>query len=190
MNEVTQILKAIECGDSRAAVELLPLVYDELRRLAAACLARESSGQTLQATALVHEAYVRLTEGEQTDEWDSRGHFFSAAAEAMRRILVENARKKRALKRGGHLQRVDIDISQIEGSQRENDLLELDEALRKLAEKDARKAKLVELRYFAGLTMQQAAKALDISVATAERDWKFSRAWLHREVSRNAPSLH
>ena len=182
-NNVTQILEAIAAGDVRRADDLFLLVYDELRTLAAARLKRESPGQTLQATALVHEAYVRLTDGVPAEKWDSRGHFFSAAAEAMRRILVENARRKRSLKRGGDFQRVDIDVEEVESLQRDSDLLGLDEALGKLGEKDARKAKLVELRYFAGLTMQQAAKALGISIATAQRDWTYARAWLHRAMA-------
>ena len=180
---VTEILNAIEQGDARASDRLLRLVYDELRRLAAARLAAEKPGQTLQATALVHEAYLRLVDVQRQQRWDSRGHFFAAAAEAMRRILVENARRKRSQKGGGKLRRVEVRLSEVGADPDFNDLLDLDEALRKLAEKDPRKAKLVELRFFCGLTSKQAAEVLDISVATAERDWAFARAWLRREIS-------
>lgn len=183
MNVVTQILKAIEQGDSQAADDLLPLVYQELRQLAAQRLAQEPSGLTLQPTALVHEAYIRLVDEEEAQKWDSRGHFFGAAAEAMRRILVENARRKKSLKRGGELKRIDLDVNQVNGYQGDDELLALDEALQKLAEKDSRKAKLVELRYFGGLTMEEAANALDVSLATAERDWAYARSWLYREMS-------
>jgi len=186
-NHVTQILNAIEQGDGQASERLLPLVYDELRRLARQRLAHEQSGQTLQPTALVHEAYVRLVDNEHQQRWDSRGHFFSAAAEAMRRILVDNARRKRSQKRGGGLHRMDLELGNLEDGQDIGDLLAVNEALEKLAEKDPRKAKLVELRFFSGLTTQQAAEVLDVSVATAERDWTFARAWLRREMSGESP---
>jgi RNA polymerase sigma factor (TIGR02999 family) len=180
---VSRILNEIERGECQASNELLPLVYDELRRLATHRLSQEPAGQTLQPTALVHEAYVRLVGNDAPQQWDSRGHFFAAAAESMRRILVDNARRKRSQKHGGEHQRVDIDLGQIDGESALDDLVSLDEALNKLAEKDQRKAKLVELRFFSGLTIRQAAQVLDVSVATAERDWTFARAWLHREIS-------
>ncbi|MFO0950576.1 MAG: sigma-70 family RNA polymerase sigma factor [Isosphaeraceae bacterium] len=177
MNDVTRILSAIEQGDSHAADRLLPLVYDELRTLAARRLAQEKPGQTLQATALVHDAYLRLV-GDADPGWDSRGHFFAAAAEAMRRILVENARRKAALKAGGGLGRVDLndDVPAVEGPN--IDLLALDEALTALEARDRRKADLVRLRFFAGLTGEQAALALGISVSTAEKDWAYAKTWL------------
>jgi RNA polymerase sigma factor (TIGR02999 family) len=184
MNEVTRILEAIKDGDKHAAAELLPLVYNELRRLAAEKLSRERPGQTLAATALVHEAYVRLVDCEQPQRWDSRGHFFAAAAEAMRRILIENARRKASLKRGGgYVRRVLIE-DQIAGSaeNRHEDLLALDEALTKLAKIEPQTAKLVELRYFAGLTNEQAAEILGMSPRTAKRAWTYARAWLRREL--------
>lgn len=188
MNEVTRILSAIEGGDTRAAERLLPLVYNELRRLASQRLAREKPGQTLQATALVHEAYLRLVQGGDEHGWDSRGHFFVAAAEAMRRILVENARRKARLKRGGNLQRVDLDVDAIDAPTRDADeLLALDEALATLAEEDPRSAKLVELRFFAGLTVEQAAKALGISKGTACRDWAYARARLRLQIAGEWP---
>jgi RNA polymerase sigma factor (TIGR02999 family) len=178
MNDVTGILSAIEQGDSHAAEHLLPLVYDELRKLAAQKLAQEKPGQTLQATALVHEAYLRLVDSNTIQRWDSRGHFFAAAAEAMRRILVENARHKSSAKAGGGRQRVDLDEVEpaIEGPR--VDLLALDEALGRLEAKDPRKAGLVKLRYFAGLTNQQAAEALGISTSTADNDWAYAKTWL------------
>ncbi len=177
MNEVTRILSAIEQGDSRAAGELLPLVYDELRKLAAQRLAREKPGQTLQATALVHDAYLRLV-GAQDPGWDSRGHFFAAAAEAMRRILVERARRKSAAKAGAGRERVDLAEAEpaIEGPSL--DVLALDEALAALEVKDKRKAELVKLRYFVGLTVEQAARVLGISTSTADNDWAYARGWL------------
>jgi RNA polymerase sigma factor (TIGR02999 family) len=190
MSDVTRILNAIERGDGRAADELLPLVYEELRLLAAQRLSHESPGQTLQATALVHEAYLRLV-GDEPQSWNSRGHFFAAAAEAMRRILVENARRKRTLRCGGALHRVDWDEAAIvEPEQRDaDDLIALDEALAKLAKTDKLKADLVKLRYFGGLTIQQAAQALNISHATAERHWDYARSWLHAEIKhRQSPS--
>ena len=177
MSEVTQILSALEQGDSRAAGQLLPLVYDELRKLAAQRLAREKPGQTLQATALVHDAYLRIV-GSQDPGWDSRGHFFAAAAEAMRRILVENARRKAAAKAGAGRERVDLAGAEpaLEGPCL--DLLALDEALAALEVKDRRKAELVKLRYFAGLTVEQAARVLGISTSTADNDWAYARGWL------------
>ncbi len=183
MSDVTQILKAIGQGDPRAAEDLLPLVYEELRRLAGARLSREPGGQTLQATALVHEAYLRLVDADPLQDWSSRGHFFAAAAQAMRRILIDNARRKGSLKRGGHLRRVDIDVDHVDGLGDDEELLALHEALNKLAEADARKAKLVELRFFASLTVPQAAQVLDISVSTAARDWVYARAWLYTAMA-------
>jgi RNA polymerase sigma factor (TIGR02999 family) len=183
MNEISRILSAIEQGDLQAAGQLLPLVYDELRKLAAQKLAHEKPGQTLQATALVHEAYLRLVDTDKVPHWNSRGHFFAAAAEAMRRILVENARRKRALRRGGDRQRQNLDLAQPASPHLADDLVALDEALEKLAAKDPMKAELVKLRYFAGLTMEQTAEALGISLATANRHWNYARAWLHQEIS-------
>jgi len=182
MNEVTRILDAIGQGDSCASAQLLPLVYDELRRLAAAQLSREKPGQTLDATALVHEAYLRLA-GDQ--QFDNRRHFFAAAAEAMRRILVENARRKRSLKRGGDRQRLDLNLEQPVEVERSAQLLALDEALARLEARDPNKAQLVKLRYFAGLTIEQAAETLGISVTTANRWWSYARAWLHDEIRRD-----
>jgi len=179
MPDVTQLLDAAAAGDRRAAAELLPVVYDELRQLAAARMAREAPGHTLDATGLVHEAYLRLV-GDQ--RFDHRGHFFAAAAEAMRRILVESARRKATQKRGGEGERVKLDPERFAAPDRPEDLLALDEALTKLAARDPRKAKLVELRYFAGLTLDEAAAALGVSAATADRDWAFARAWLYREL--------
>ncbi len=180
MSDVSRLLDAAAGGDRRAAEDLLPLVYDELRRLAAAQLANERPGQTLQATALVHEAYLRLIGKDGGPAWDGRGHFFAAAAEAMRRILVESARRKNRVKRGGGLRRVDLD--QVEAAIEPADhLLALDEALDRLAEEDARKAELVKLRYFAGLSIEEAASCLGVSRATADRDWAYAKAWLfHR----------
>ena len=182
MSDVTRILNAIEAGDTRAADELLPLVYEELRLLAAQKLSREPPGQTLQATALVHEAYIRLV-GAEVQDWRSRGHFFAAAAEAMRRILVENARRKQRLKRSGRFHKVDLSDADIAIDKPVDDLIALDEALTKLALEDPVKANLVKLRYFAGLTEEQAAKALEISRATASRYWSYVRAWLLHEMS-------
>lgn len=183
MTHVTQILKAIQRGEPAAANELLPLVYEELRKLAAARLTHERSGQTLQATALVHEAYVRLVDVDEQQQWDSRGHFFAAAAEAMRRILVDNARCKKALKRGGDLMRHAIEDFEPATSDADAKLLALDEALQQLAQEDPVKAEIVQLRYFGGLTNDDAAKVLGISSATAERYWTFSRAWLFRKMA-------
>ncbi len=181
MNEITRIISAIEQGDPRAAEQLLPLVYSELRRLAAQRLKREAPGQTLQPTALVHEAYLRLVSGEGPG-WNGRGHFFAAAAAAMRRILIERARRVRTLRRGGERNRLDLDQAELAAPERSEDLLALDEALDQLTINDARKAELIKLRYFAGLTMEQAAEILGISVATAHRDWNYARAWLHRAI--------
>jgi RNA polymerase sigma factor (TIGR02999 family) len=182
MSDVTQILSAIEQGDPHAAAELLPLVYDELRRLAAARLAEEKPGQTLQPTALVHEAYVRLVGTERDQHWNSRGHFFAAAAEAMRRILVEQARRKHSLKRGGGHIRQDLDEIDIAAPEPQEDVLALDEALTRLAATDRQAADLVQLRYFAGLPLPEAAEVLGVSPRTAGRLWAFARAWLRREV--------
>jgi RNA polymerase sigma factor (TIGR02999 family) len=187
MSEVTQILSAIEQGDPKAAAQLLPLVYDELRRLAAQKLAQEKPGQTLEATALVHEAYLRLAgtsaEG-AAREWQGRAHFFAAAAEAMRRILVEKARWKRRQKHGGGLPRVDFELANLSFPVPEEDLLALDEAMTRLAAEDPVRAKLVELRFYAGLSNEEAARVLGISGVTAKRYWRYARAWLHREVSK------
>ena len=192
MSEVTRILSAIEQGDPRAAEQLLPLVYDELRQLAAQKLAQETPGQTLQATALVHEAYVRLVgnEGEAGPDqrWDSQGHFFAAAAQAMRRILIDRAREKRSAKRGGAYKRLDIDAIDLATTAPPDQLLALDDALAKLARGDPAAAQLVELRYFAGLTVNEAGIALGISTATAYRHWNYARAWLHRELLGTAES--
>ena len=185
MSDVTRILTAIEQGDARAADELLPLVYEELRRLAAQKMSQERPGQTLQATALVHEAYIRLV-GSDDRDWSGRTHFFAAAAEAMRRILIENARRKQRLKRGGPRQRVDLEDASIVIEGPSEDIVALDEALAKLALEDPVKADLVKLRYFAGLTIEQAAKILDISRATADRYWSYCRAWLFDEINKGA----
>jgi RNA polymerase sigma factor (TIGR02999 family) len=187
MNEVTRILTAIEQGDPKAPEQLLPLVYDELRKLAARRLAREKPGQTLEATALVHEAYLRLVDADEARRWDSRGHFFAAAAEAMRRILVENARRKRRLKRGGDRVRLDLDAAEPAVPETDDDLLALDEALEKLARKDTIKAELVQLRIFAGMTLAQAAEVLGLSISTADRYWAYARAWLRVEISGRDP---
>jgi RNA polymerase sigma factor (TIGR02999 family) len=186
MTSVTHILASIEQGDASAAEKLLPLVYDELRKLAARQLAQEKPGHTLDATALVHEAYLRLVDVEKVPRWDSRGHFFSAAAEAMRRILVESARRKGRLKRGGNVERVEFDAGAIVAPSIDIDLIALDAALERLQQKDPRKAELVKLRYFAGLTVQQAAEALGIGTSTADRDWAYARAWLFREIEKGA----
>ena len=185
MSDVTQILKAVEQGDSTAADELLPLVYQELRKLAAAKLSLEKPGQTLQPTVLVHDAYVRLVDAEKVQSWDSRGHFFAAAAEAMRRILIENARRKQRARHGGHLRRVDLDAVNPGTETRDEEILALDEALTRLEERWPEKAKLVKLRYFAGMTIPEAAQAMGVSHATAERYWSFARAWLHAQLQDN-----
>jgi RNA polymerase sigma factor (TIGR02999 family) len=182
MSEFTRILSAIEEGDAHAAEQLLPLVYDELRKLAAQKLSQEKPGQTLQATALVHEAYVRLVDVQRAEHWNSRGHFFAAAAEAMRRILVDRARHRKSLKAGGAHQRVDmVDVATVTHD-RFDDLLALHEALEKLEAKDKRKAGLVKLRFFAGFTNEQAAQVLGISTSTADNDWAYARSWLRLEI--------
>lgn len=184
MSDVTQILSAIENGVPSAAEQLLPLVYNELRRLATAKLAQEKPGQTLQATALVHEAYLRLVDVEKAQHWDSRGHFFAAAAEAMRRILVDAARVKGSLRRGGGEQRLTIDLGEVAAPEISLDILTVHEALARFEEIDPLKATLVKLRYFAGLTLSQAADALGISSTTADRYWAYARAWLHAEIKK------
>jgi RNA polymerase sigma factor (TIGR02999 family) len=183
MSEVTRILSAIEQGDPHAAEQLLPLVYDELRKLAAQKLAHEKPGQTLQATALVHEAYVRLVDVDPAQHWDSRGHFFAAAAEAMRRILVENARRKHAPKHGGDRKQVDLAEVALAGRVTPHQLLELDDALAKLAEQDPAAAELIKLRLFAGLSVEQAGKALGLTRTTAYRQWTYARAWLRAQMA-------
>jgi RNA polymerase sigma factor (TIGR02999 family) len=188
MSEVTHILDAIAEGDPSAASQLLPLVYDELRKLAAFRLAHQTPGQTLQPTALVHEAYLRLVGDRGGSDWDSRGHFFAAAAEAMRRILVESARRKGRRKRGGGLARLDLDAAeQAAVPEVREDLLALDEALTKLASADPEAARLVQLRYFAGLSIPEAARVLGVSPRTADRLWAFARVWLLREVGSDSP---
>jgi RNA polymerase sigma factor (TIGR02999 family) len=182
MSEVTQILHAIAKGDPDAASQLLPLVYDELRKLAAQKLAGETPGQTLQPTALVHEAYLRLVGKDEEQHWDSRGHFFAAAAEAMRRILVDNARQKASLKRGGDRDRMDVVDSLLAAPEPREDLVALDAALTRLAETDKQAAELVQLRYFAGLPIREVAEILGIAPRTADRLWAFARAWLVKEI--------
>ena len=186
MSEVTRILSAIEQGDPSAAEQLLPLVYDELRRLAAQNLAHEKPGQTLQATALVHEAYLRLVQGDKAQHWNSRGHFFAACAEAMRRLLVDQARRKLSLRRGGNLQRHPIEDREIEAPEPSVDVLAVHEALERFQGVDATAAQIVKLRYFAGLTIPQAAEALGISTSTADRSWAYARAWLHTALKQDA----
>ncbi len=186
MSDVTHILEAIAHGDSHAAERLLPLLYDELRQLAAQKLAQEKPGQTLQATALVHEAYLRLVNQPETParEFTNRGHFFAAAAEAMRRILIDQARRKQSLKQGGGLKRLPVEQVEIAAPEPSADLMALDEALARFETVDALKARLVKLRYFAGLTIPQAAEALGISTTTADRYWAYARAWLHAELKK------
>jgi RNA polymerase sigma factor (TIGR02999 family) len=183
MSDVTRVLSKIERGDPQASAQLLALVYDELRRLAAQKMAHEVPGQTLQATALVHEAYLRLVDAEEVQHWNSRGHFFAAAAEAMRRLLVENARRKNALQRGGGRERLDLSLAEPEAPRLSQDVLALNDALEKLEKQDRNKAELVKLRYFAGMSMEQAAEAMGISPATAHRHWNYARAWLHQEIT-------
>ena len=183
MNEVTKILNAIEHGDPTAADELLPLVYAELKKLASSKMAREKSGQTLQATALVHEAYLRLVDVENSQKWDSRRHFFAAAAESMRRILVENARRKGRLKRGGDRFQVPLADVENEPETSQLDLIALDEALRKLAEDSPEKAEIVQLRFFAGLNHDEVAEMLGVSTVTIKRRWRYARAWLLQQIS-------
>ena len=184
MNEVTRILQAIDQGDLQASEQLLPLVYQELRKLAAQRMAQERPGQTLQTTALVHEAYLKLIgTADGRPQWNNRGHFFAAAAEAMRRILIDSARRKRRIKHGGDHQRVDLDQSCSLGNAVSDDLLAVDEALAKLAAEEPVKAELVKLRYFAGLTLEQAAEVLQLSPATAKRYWTYARAWLYQAIA-------
>jgi len=186
VNDVTHILSAIEAGDPSAAEQLLPLVYDELRKLAAQKLAQEKPGQTLQATALVHEAYLRLVDGDKAQHWNNRGHFFAAAAEAMRRILVDQARRKLSLRQGGKLQRRPIEDQEIEAPEPSVDLLAVHEALERFKDVDAMATQIVMLRYFAGLTIPQAAEALGISTSSADRSWAYARAWLHTALKQDA----
>jgi RNA polymerase sigma factor (TIGR02999 family) len=181
MSDITRVLHAIEEGDSRAAEELLPLVYKELRRLAAWKLANERPGQTLQATALVHEAYLRIV-GTEDPGWQGREHFFAAAAEAMRRILIDSARRKKRVRHGGDQRRLDVDDVDLAVEPPTEDILALDEALTLLAKEDPKKAELVKLRYFAGLTIEEASKMMGISHATAERYWSYARAWLYAAI--------
>ena len=185
--QVTRVLERVQCGELSAASELLPLVYDELRRLAAAKMAHERPDQTLQSTALVHEAWLRLV-GDQKQEWNGRGHFFGAAAEAMRRILIENARRKAAARHGGGQARLDINQIEIATTAPDDELLAVNDALEKLAAHDSQMAELVKLRYFVGLTTEDAAEVLGISVRTAERWWSYSRAWLYQEFERQRSS--
>lgn len=183
MSDISQLLSAMDDGDPRAAELLLPFVYGELRKLAAARIARESPGQTLQATALVHEAFLRLVDVPLAQQWNSRGHFFAAAAEAMRRILVENARRKRQLQHGGHLERRPLEDIPIEAEHVQEDLLDLDAALTRLSAADPIAGKLIQLRYFVGLSIPDAARILRISPRSADRLWAYARAWLHRDIS-------
>jgi RNA polymerase sigma factor (TIGR02999 family) len=190
MSDVTQILRQIDSGDPLATEQLLPLVYDELRQMAAQWLAREKPGQTLQATALVHEAYLRLVSAKQGTNWNSRGHFFAAAAEAMRRILIENARRKGREKHGGGRRRTTLhDATSVDDFALE-DLVALDDALAKLERKHPEKAQVVKLRFFAGITIPEVAAAMGISHATAERHWTFARTWLYSEISGGQESMH
>jgi RNA polymerase sigma factor (TIGR02999 family) len=182
MSDVTRILTAIDHGDPKAAEELLPIVYQELRHLASRKLSREQPGQTLQTTALVHEAWLRLAGSGAPKKWNGPAHFYAAAAEAMRRILIENARRKKAQKRGANLQRVDFDKVELAVAEPPDEVLALDDALKRLAEKDPVKGELVKLRFFAGLTTEQAAEVLGVSVATADRYWVYARAWLYQAI--------
>jgi RNA polymerase sigma factor (TIGR02999 family) len=188
MADITQVLNAIEAGDPKAAEQLLPLVYDELRKLAAQRLAHEKPGQTLQATALVHEAYLRLVDAGRARQWNSRGHFFAAAAEAIRRILVDQARRKLAVRHGGDLHRLPIEDLEINAPEPSVDLLGVHEALDRFHDVDPTAAQIVKLRYFAGLTIPQAAEALGISTSTADRSWAYARAWLHAALKRDGGS--
>jgi RNA polymerase sigma factor (TIGR02999 family) len=189
MTDVTRILSAIEEGDPSAADQLLPLVFDMLRKVAAQMLVHENPGQTLHATALVHDAYIRLVDVEKAQHWDSRGHFFSAAAEAMRRILIDQARQKKAKRRGGDLKRHAVEHIEIEAAEPSLDVLAINEALIRFEQIDKLKADLVKLRYFTGLTISQSAEALGISSATADRYWAYARAWLHAELNKGEPNL-
>jgi RNA polymerase sigma factor (TIGR02999 family) len=185
MSDVTRILSAIEQGDPHAAEQLLPLVYDELRKLAAQKLTQEKPGQSIQATALVHEAYIRLVDTNKPQQWNSRGHFFAAAAEAMRRILLNRARDRKRLKRGGDRQRIDLDQIELALDSNDDQLIALDEALEKLTAEDNVSAQLVKLRFFAGLTLREAAESLGIAQRTAERQWAYARAWLYNQLRRD-----
>jgi RNA polymerase sigma factor (TIGR02999 family) len=182
MNDVTRILSAIEQGDPHAAEKLLPLVYSQLRKLATQRLAQEKPGHTLQATALVHDAYIRLVDAEKVQQWNSRGHFFAAAAEAMRRILVERARRKHRVRHGGGMHRVDLDSLLQVSSEADGNLLVLDEALERLATEESEAVEVVKLRYFAGLTIEETAMALNISIRTVNRHWAYARAWLYQQL--------
>ncbi|MBS0204733.1 MAG: sigma-70 family RNA polymerase sigma factor [Planctomycetes bacterium] len=186
MNDVTQILHAIHRGDRHAAGELLPLIYDELRKLAARKLASESPRQTLQATALVHEAYVRLVSGSEPQDWDGRGHFFAAAAEAMRRILIESARRKLRLKHGGEFDRIELTSNIVDATDDPERLLELDTALTKLAAEDATAAEVVKLHFFTGMSLDEVGAVLGMSRATAYRQWSYARSWLKCEIEGNS----
>ena len=188
MSDVTRILGKIESGDPKAAEELLPLIYEELRQLAVRKMAREKPGQTLQATALVHEAYLRLVDADQGQHWNGRGHFFAAAAEAMRRILVENARRKSGPDAGGNFERIELSDADPEVQTPPFDLLALNDAIETLGRMDARAAELVKLRFFAGLTNEQAAQALNISPSTAYEDWAYAKSWLRVEMSDETPN--
>ena len=183
MGDVTLLLEKMECGDPDSTAQLLPLVYEELHRLATSKMLHESPDHTLQATALVHEAYLRLADARHAQQWDSRGHFFAAAAEAMRRILVENARRKQRLKHGGERVRIHMDECNLPDKSPTDDLLALDDALRRLEQQDAKKAELVKLRYFAGFSVEESAELLGISRATASRYWAYARAWLYAEIN-------
>ena len=182
MSDITQILAEIEDGDPAAADRLLPLVYEELRKLAAAKLANERPGQTLQATALVHDAYLRLVDVERAQQWNSRGHFFAAAAEAMRRLLVERARSKKRIRHGGGRQRIDLDTQLCVSADGDEKLLAINDALERLTAEEPEAAQAVKLRYFAGLTIEETAAAMNISVRTVNRHWTYARAWLYREL--------
>ena len=184
MSDVTAILSQIEQGDPTAAEQLLPLVYEELKRLAASKLGREKPGQTLQTTALVHEAYIRLVDNEKAQHWNSRGHFFGAAAEAMRRILIDHARAKGARKRGGGYQRMELNSAMLNFESCPDEVLDLDEAIQKLSERDQPKAELVKLRFFAGLSLPEAAAVMGIAPRTARDHWAYARAWLYRHMTR------
>ena len=190
MSEVTRILSAIEQGDPAAAEQLLPLVYEELRKLAVERMAQENPGQTLQATALVHEAYIRLVDVEQAQRWNSRGHFFAAAAEAMRRILIETARRKQSHKHGGGLARQQLGAVDLAAAESPEEILALDDAMQKLAEHDKAAADVVRLRFFAGLPLPEVAKLLGISPRTADRLWAYARAWLHQQIQGASPKNH
>ncbi len=187
MSEVTRLLDALQQGDAGAAADLVPLVYTELRRLAAQRLSQEPAGQTLEPTALVHEAYLRLVGDRPARQWDSRGHFFAAAAEAMRRILIDQARRRKSLRHGGGFDRKELDHAEVAAPEPDLDILALEEALERFETADPLKARLVKLRYFAGLTIPQAAEALGISTTTADRYWAYARAWLHAELKKGDP---